>query len=104
MNYCKKYSLKTVPIHYHGRLKDYHKELLGTTSDEIREQFINQLTLTYLENDCIMCKNKVPAEGVVITVEKDQFEAYKLKSFAFFEQETKALYQDEVDLETTGAE
>lgn len=104
LNYCNKYNLKTVPIHYHGRLKDYHKELLDATNDQIREQFINQLTTTYLESNCRMCNNKVPAEGVVVTVEKDQFEAYKLKSFAFFEQETKALDKDEVDLETSGSE
>ena len=44
---------------------------------------------------------RVPAEGIVIRIDHlDRCEAYKLKSFAFLEGETKALDAGETDLET----
>ena len=40
----------------------------------------------YNEKDCYMCNNKVP-EGVVIRIEKNDFEAYKQKSNRFYEKQ-----------------
>lgn len=87
--------IKMVPVRWHGIAHQYVPGL-GSFHDEL----LKELTDTYLEKPCQMCKNNVPAEGVVVTVEADQFQAYKLKSWAFFEGETKALDKGEVDIET----
>ena len=94
-SYCQKYDLKMVPIHYHGPAYGLVSEVKKT----FHEDLLDYLTKEYLEKPCGMCKNNVPAEGIVVTVEKDQFTAYKLKSWAFFEGETKALDAGEVDIE-----
>jgi hypothetical protein len=38
-----------------------------------------------------MCKNNVPEEDIVVRIEGLEFEAYKQKSTAFYERETKLL-------------
>lgn len=95
------YPLKMVPIHYHGQANHYHA--IGNHSgmlDSWRTYFLKKLTENYLEKPCKMCKNNVTAEGIVLTVEADQFFAYKLKSWGFLEYETKLLDTGEVDIET----
>jgi tRNA-binding EMAP/Myf-like protein len=94
--------IKMVPIHYHGQASDYTGHYPDNPEDleRFRSQLLTYLTDEHLEKPCQMCKNNVPAEGVVVTVEADQFRAYKLKSWAFFEGETKALDKGEVDIET----
>lgn len=65
-----------------------------------RAGFVKFLEDSYLEGDCYICKNKVPAEGVVIRKESMfGYDAYKLKAFRFLEYETKMLDQGEEDLE-----
>ena len=94
--------LNMVPIHYHGLASNYVGHFPETPDDleNFRAKLLEYLTDEHLEKPCKMCKNNVPAEGVVVTVEADQFQAYKLKSWAFFEGETKALDKGEIDLET----
>ncbi len=95
------YPLKMVPIHYYGQANHYHA--IGNHSgmlDSWRTHILDKLSKTYLEKPCNMCKTNVPAEGVVLTVESNEFQAYKLKSWAFFEKETKDLDAGEVDIET----
>jgi hypothetical protein len=66
--------------------------------------FLEAVEHTYLEGDCKFCKNKVPAEGVVIRWDNlDRCEALKSKSFAFFAHETKMLDKGEVDIEAEEA-
>ena len=60
---------------------------------------IHVLRERYLEQDCWMCKNKLPAEGIVIRRETMDLEAYKFKSFRFLEMETKMLDKGEEDIE-----
>lgn len=81
--YCEKYNLLYVP------------EILATYI-EYTQDVINP----YLEVDCNMCINKVPAEGVVIRMDHlDRFEVYKAKSKRFLEHETKMLDEGTEDIE-----
>lgn len=73
----------------------------GTKPVEMwREEFLNILKQSYVyDQNCQFCKNEVPAEGVVVRVEGLNPEALKLKAFAFYEHETKAMDKGEVDIE-----
>jgi hypothetical protein len=102
-SYCTKRGLDMVPVHYHGDAGSLVApyDMHGNVDPRsFEDKFLRYLTETYLEKPCEMSKNNVPAEGVVITVESDQFTAFKLKSFAFYEGESKALDAGEVDIET----
>jgi hypothetical protein len=100
--YCDTHGLKMVPIHYHGMAVRWCPLFIDALDRDWNAEFLKSLTDDFLEKDCKLCVNKVPAEGVVVTVEKDQFQAYKLKSFAFFERESKVLDEGVADIETTG--
>lgn len=105
--YCEKYGLKNVPIIWTGEL-DYLIDN-AFTPESIREEFLKVLmgnsSMGYQDVNCHMCKNKVPAEGVVVRRENlFKFEAYKLKSFKFLEKESKDLDSGEVDIETAQTE
>ena len=97
-NYCDTHRLKMVPIHYHGTATGI-AELGDRSLEDWQAWLLHVLSSYHLEKPCKMCKNNVPAEGIVLTVEKDQFTAYKLKSWAFYEGETKALDSGQVDIE-----
>lgn len=96
--YCIKMGLKCVPIFYQGKAKDLFPEL--ATDGHWHVSFLKKMLDKYTEKDCYICKNKVPEEGVVLVVESDEFQAYKLKSFRFLEKETAELDSGAVDLET----
>ncbi len=103
IDYCKKYDLKSVPINYIGKAGD--SVPLGYLNDEDwQSKFLSALEASPISHqniDCHMCKNKVPAEGVVVRVERlNSFEAYKLKSFYFLEKETKDLDDGVIDIES----
>lgn len=96
--YCKKYGLNRTPLIYHGKLKDLFPI---STESHWHDTLLKMLEDKYLEGDCYMCVNKVPAEGIVIKLDKAfDFEAYKLKSFRFLEMETKNLDKGEIDIES----
>ncbi len=97
--YCDKYGLQHVPEIYYGTALSVSPVVSNAIN--WHDRFLEVLTAGYLERECHMCTNKVPAEGIV--VRKDNlfdFEAYKLKSFKFLERETKELDKGEVDMET----
>lgn len=64
------------------------------------QAFLQYIKDKYNDKDCYMCANKVPEEGCVIRIEKNDFEAYKQKSFLFYERESKDLDKGIVDIET----
>lgn len=99
-DWCKQYGLTPVEEIYYGFAKDLFKFEDSDMRDSWEEQFLNFLKENYNEKDCFMCNNKVPEEGVVIRIEKNEFEAYKQKSNRFYELETKMLDKGEVDIES----
>lgn len=101
-DYCRKYGLNTVPVLYYGRAG---KLFPISTEHHFHENFLAMAEKMYLEKDCYMCKNIVPAEGIV--GKKDNtfdYEAYKLKSFRFLERETRELDKGIIDIETEQSE
>lgn len=89
-SYCEKYELPMVPIFYNGRICD----LIKFKSLDWRKEFLAYLKEQYLEKDCFMCKNKVPAEGIVVRrndIFGRVYECFKYKSFRFKEKESKEL-------------
>lgn len=99
--YCDKYGIRVVPIHYNGLAKNYFPNL--AVDENWNKNFLDALSKEHLEKDCYICKNKVPAEGVVV-IQNDynEFKPLKLKSFAFNERETKELDQGVVSIEDEG--
>ena len=108
--YCDTYGIKTVPQIFYGTPEEYMFGLNviwpGYTAEtKPSVEFLDALVKEFLEKDCDMCINKVPDEGICLRVDKPfDIEVYKLKSFRFFERETKLLDQGEVDMETIESE
>lgn len=96
-DYCNKFGIKHVPEFYYGRARDLFDIPVDDNWNEI---FVKKLSDKYLEMDCDICVNKVPAEGIVLRRETSDINVYKHKSFRFFEHETKQLDSGEIDLET----
>jgi hypothetical protein len=94
--WCKQNGLKAVPLHHYGRAGSM---FAIDESTHWHEDFLKALQDEYLEQNCTICKNKVPAEGIVLRVESLDIEPFKLKSFAFRQHETKMLDTGEEDIE-----
>ena len=108
--YGKVYQLfETLWIKHHGEQdshEDKNKKIMqkyGCKAWNV-DLFLKLLQEEYLEENCYMCRNKVPAEGIVVRIEQPDFEAYKLKSVRFLEFETKQLDKGEDDIEEMGEE
>lgn len=85
-DFCREHGLETVKEFYIGTIKSWvEKNMLA------EESFLNALKRVYLERQCSWCNTKVPAEGICIRNEWGNKTAYKLKSKAFLERETKEL-------------
>lgn len=89
--YCKKYNLTCIPLRFYGLVNEII-ERRNFSLDNWRQEFLEWMVKAYLEQDCNLCKNKVPNEGVVLTIERgNKFRPYKLKSFNFLQKESKDL-------------
>jgi hypothetical protein len=101
-SYCDYFGIRYVPEYYFGKLIDFDKSFKKIKSDdEFNEAVIKILEEKYLEKYCEFCGNKVPSEGIVLRVDKlFNFDAYKLKSFAFMLNETKNLDDNVIDIES----
>lgn len=97
-DFCKKNGLNAVPQLFYGFAKDFSDERM--TTENWQNKFLEEIKKKYNEKNCYMCKNVVPEEGVVIRVEKLDLEAYKQKSFLFYERETKQMDKGESDIES----
>jgi len=96
--FCDKFGLNySNTFMYYGEAQN----LFNIPIDENwRDKFVEKLTETYLEGNCWMCKNKVPAEGIVVRIQNAfYYEAYKLKSFKFLKKETETLDLEIVNIE-----
>lgn len=81
--------------------KEDYLKLYNSCLEEFQSNFIKLLEFKYNENNCYLCKTKVPEEGIVIRFSGslDKFDAMKLKSFKFLKHET-----DEADKEVSNME
>lgn len=86
-----------------GEILDGYLTLHGLLHDNSVDGtalFIKYLEDKYTEKECSWNPG-MPNEGIVVRVERgDEFEAYKLKSFAFLEHESKLADSNEVDIES----
>lgn len=107
--YCKLFDIKSVPEMYYGKVIDLYKELCSKYDKELDGRFDNNtflelLKLKYNDKDCYMCRNKVPEEGVVLRIDKNDIDSYKVKSNRFYEFETKMLDKGEENIEDSQEE
>lgn len=96
--YCNKYGLEMVPELYYGKARDLYPEI--SVENHWHQNFLNRLMEDYLEKDCEICTNKVPDEGICLRRDIFDVSIFKLKSFRFFEWETKQLDKGTVDIES----
>jgi hypothetical protein len=114
--FCMINGLEMVPEHYFGRADSFYPLPEGLRGDahlhnkeEIEDWqrgFLAKLERTYVSDQmCLRNRGEVPAEGVVVKVEKfDEALALKLKNFKFLEWETAQLNEGVVDIETEQSE
>jgi len=96
--FCNDFELNTTPVFYQGLAKDLFPEI--EINEEWNKEFLKKLSEKYLEGDCPYCRNKVPAEGVVLKIEsKETRPVFKHKSFAFKSRESADRDKGEVNLE-----
>lgn len=106
--FCEKRGLTPSHLFYQGRAEDYfspmevENKIEGVSREEQwRTLFLNKLMEDFNEKNCFMCTNKVPEEGIVVRKENlFTYEAYKLKSFAFLQKESKDLDSGQSDMES----
>lgn len=97
VEYCRKKNIPMPEILYYGKAKDLFPEI--STETHWHENFLNKLCETYLEKDCNICRNKVPAEGVIVRVDKPNiWKVLKLKSNLFLSRESAELDAGETGL------
>jgi len=99
-DWCKQNGLNAVPELFYGKAKDLFPFNTDQTLEEWQNKFLEFLKNRYTEKDCYICENKVSEEGIVLRPEKNDFEAYKLKSERFYLYETKLLDKGESDIES----
>ena len=106
--WCKLNGLKAVEEYYFGRAIDiFHwiEEDYSVEYDDslpFQENLLNYLQEKYLEKEAHDCIHKVPDEGIVLRIEDSlDIDPYKLKSFSFYEYETKQLDKGEEDIESS---
>ena len=104
--FCSKYGLEMVVELFYGRAEQFFPKTVGMSLEEWQDGFVKALEQKYVHDQmCPYNNNEVPAEGVVLRVERlDECESFKLKSFVFMKWETDQLDKGVVDIETAEAE
>lgn len=102
--WCKERGLKVVPQLFYGIVREWIDYWLGESEnineENFREYFVSELSKVYLEKQCNICKNNVPAEGIVVRIDNTtDIKSFKLKSFSFKERETKLFDDGVIDIE-----
>jgi hypothetical protein len=100
--FCAKRGLEMVKEIYYGQAQFYGEYLNDSGDVELwREDFLNALIRSVEDRLCPYNNSEVPAEGVVVRIERyDTCEVFKLKSFAFLKRESDALDKGEEDIES----
>ena len=93
--YCQKYELQTVPRLYKGYINDLCK--FSIIQENFEKQFLEYLSVNYLEKYCQYCTNKVPNEGICVQIGNN---VYKYKSKMFKLHEDKQQESGEIDIES----
>lgn len=95
--------IKTPEIYFNWKVSELLKVAKIDESTHWQEALIKYLEKRYNWNKCHICKNAVPAEGIILRKEThSEFTAYKLKCKDFLLYETKQLdEQDDNDKVTT---
>ena len=102
---AKQLNVKSALTLYYGEAVNYGE--LGSNFSNIEEwqdAFLKKLQEEYLEKDCIFHNKGVAAEGICVRRERLDLTTFKLKSFRFFEHETKLLDKGEEDIESQQSE
>lgn len=103
IEFCERIPIASTTYMFYGKAKEVVENAGIEVKDDrdFSENFVRILEEKYNDIPCWMCTNKVPAEGIVVRKEGlFEFEAFKLKSFDFLEQESKQLDTGETDLES----
>lgn len=102
--FCAFYGLKTPPLFFYGKAKDMFPEL--DVTNHWHENFLAALEAKFmLDQDCPLCYNKVPFEGIVISIDSlFNKRSLKLKTFRFRSKETLQNDAGIVDMETAESE
>lgn len=93
-------------ILYHGKLNELYPNINSSEHWHkcILEAMKEDKIHFGMEQREVLCKNKVPREGICIRIEgKPEVKAMKLKTTAFYEREKKAIDSGEVDIEMADA-
>lgn len=96
-DFCERFGLTNVPEMYYGKAKHLFPLDVG---NHWHENFLAAMQKFFLEKDCYMCKNPVPEEGIVLRIEKEDYDAFKLKSFRFSCRESDELDSQDADIES----
>jgi hypothetical protein len=98
--WCKDNGLTPVTEMYYGLAKDLYPDIPvdENWNTNFWERLANDKNF-YMECDSPDCNNKVPHEGIVIKKEDMRSRAWKLKCFAFLNQEQKELDSGESNIE-----
>lgn len=86
--------VRVIDLLYHGTLMDLYPKLSLTDHwhENVLEELRNDKKNFFMEKNCFICKNKVPAEGIVLRIDDDEFaEAFKLKSYKFLKKEAELM-------------
>lgn len=86
--------VRVIDLLYHGTLMDLYPKLSLTDHwhENVLEELRNDKKKFFMEKNCFICKNKVPAEGIVLRIDDDEFaEAFKLKSYKFLKKEAELM-------------
>ena len=98
--------VKAVPLIWQGTAYDIvSNPELSNYVEHLDEESMEDAVMEYLkakhvrDQDCNMCINKVPDEGICVTVGSLKMKTFKLKSSRFLQFESKELDKGEVNLE-----
>ena len=102
-DFCAKYGFEMVKELWHGRAADLCP---GFTGQPWHEAMVKFIEANWVKDEmCFYNNREVPAEGVVVKVDRlEEDEAYKLKSFRFLSYESAELDKGEADMETQESE
>lgn len=100
--FCQKYGLEMVKELYYGKAVEFVDDTDSADLSQWQGWLLKTLEGAYVRDQMCQYNNcEVPAEGIVVRVDHlEESEAFKLKSFAFLERETKLLDKGEADIET----